>query len=60
MVLHHFNRPRVDFATYALVTQALYWVGFNRIVKNLRDGRARILHREQILIKRVWLALRNA
>ena len=61
MVLHHFNRPRVDFVTYALITQgvALYWVHFNRIIKNPRDGCARALHGEQIPIKRAWLALRQ-
>jgi len=61
MVLHHFNRPRVDFATYALVTQGVapYRVRFNYIVKNPRDGRARFLHGEQIPIKRAWLALRK-
>jgi hypothetical protein len=61
MVLHHFNRPRVDFATYALVTQGLapYRVRFNQIMKNPRDGRARRLRGEQIPIKRAWLALRQ-
>jgi hypothetical protein len=61
MVLHHFNCPRVDFATYALVTQGLapYQVRFNQIMKNPRDGRARRLHGEQIPIKHAWLALRQ-
>jgi len=61
MVLHHYNRPRVDFATYALVTQgtAPYRVRFNSIVRNPRNGRAKSLRGEQIPIKRAWLALRN-
>jgi hypothetical protein len=59
MVLHHFNRPRVDFATYALVTQGIapYRICFNQIIKNPRNGRARSLHGEQIPIKCAWLAL---
>jgi hypothetical protein len=61
MVLYQYNRPRVDFATYALVTQGIapYRVRFNQIVKNPRDGRARSLRGEQIPIKRAWLALRK-
>ena len=60
MVLYHFNRPRVDFATYSLVTQGVapYRVRFNQIVNNPRDGRAKLLHGEQVPIKRAWLALR--
>jgi hypothetical protein len=40
MVLHHYNRPRVDFATYALVTQGItpYRVRFNKIIRNPRMG----------------------
>jgi hypothetical protein len=43
MVLHHYNRPRVDFATYMLVTQGVapYRVRFNRTIRNPRDGRAK-------------------
>jgi len=61
MVLYCYNRPRVDFATYALVTQGIapYRVCFNQIIKNPRDGRARHLRGEQIPIKRTWLALRQ-
>ena len=59
MVLHHFNCPWVDFATYTLVTQGVvpYWVCFNYIVKNPQDGHARFLHGEKIPIKHAWLAL---
>jgi len=61
MVLHHYNRPWVDFATYALVTQGIapYRVHFNQIIKNPQDGCARHLHGEQIPIKHAWLALRQ-
>ena len=61
MVLYQYNRPRIDFATYALVTQAIppYRVRFNEIVKKPRDGRAIILRGEQIPIKRAWLDLRK-
>ena len=61
MVLYHYNRPRVDLATYALVTQGIppYRVRFNRIVRDPRDGRAKCLRGEQIPIKRAWLALRK-
>jgi hypothetical protein len=61
MVLYQYNRPRVDFATYALVTHGVapYRLRFNQIVKNPRDGRARSLRGEQIPIKRAWLALRK-
>jgi hypothetical protein len=61
MVLHHYNRPRMDFATYALVTQGIapYRVRFNKIIRNPRNGRAKLLCGEQIPIKRAWLALRK-
>jgi hypothetical protein len=61
MVLHHFNHPRVDFATYALITQGLapYWVCFNQIMKNPQGGCARRLRGEQIPIKCAWLTLRQ-
>jgi len=61
MVLYQFNRPRIDFATYALVTHGIapYRLRFNQIVKNPRDGRSRSLRGEQIPIKRAWLALRK-
>jgi len=60
MVLYHYNRPRVDLATYALVTQGIppYRVHFNRIIRDPRDGRAKCLRGEQIPIKHAWLALR--
>lgn len=59
MVLNHHNRPRVDLATYALVTQGIppYRVRLNRIVRDPRDGRAKTLRGEQVPIKRAWLAL---
>ena len=61
MVLNHHNQPCIDLATYALVTQGIppYWVRFNNIVNNPRDGRAKPLQGEQIPIKRAWLALYN-
>ena len=61
MVLYHYNRPRVDLATFALVTQGIppYRVRFNWIVRDPRDGRAKCLRGEQIPIKRAWLALRK-
>jgi len=59
MALYQYNHPRIDFATYALVTQAIppYRVCFNEIVKKPHDGHARILHGEQIPIKQAWLDL---
>jgi hypothetical protein len=59
MVLYHYNRPCVDLATYALVTQGIapYCLRFNRIVKNPRDGRAKGLQGEQCPIQHAWLAL---
>jgi len=61
LVLYHYNRPRVDLATYALVTQGVapYRLRFNRIVNDPRDGRAKCLRGEQIPIKKAWLALRK-
>jgi len=61
LVLHLHNRPRVDFATYALVTQALpgYRNKVVRILDDPREGRAATLHGEQIPIKKAWLILRN-
>jgi len=61
LVLYHYNRPRVDFATYALVTQALpaYRNKLVRIFDDPRKGRAVALHGEQIPIKKAWLLLRD-
>ena len=59
LVLHSYNRPRVDFATYALVTQALppYRRKLNRILDDPRKGRASFLNGEQVPIKKAWLTL---
>ena len=59
LVLRHHNRPRVDFATFALVTQALppYRNKMLKILDNPRKGWADLLRGEQIPIKQAWLAL---
>jgi len=59
LVLYLYNRPRVDFATYALVTQALppYRIKLNRILDDPRKGRASFLNGEQGPIKKAWLTL---
>ena len=61
LVLYQYNCPRVDFATYALVTQALpaYRMKIVRILDDPRKGRAAALHGEQIPIKKAWLILRD-
>ncbi len=61
LVLYLYNRPRVDFAVYALVTQALpaYRNKVVRILYDPRKGRAATLHGEQIPIKKAWLLLRD-
>ena len=61
LVLYLHNRPRVDFATYALVTQALPRYRNQLITKfhNPREGRATILTGEQVPIKKAWLILRK-
>jgi hypothetical protein len=61
MVLYMYNRPCVDFATYALVTQALqlYQVKFNMFMDNPRKGRTASLTGEQAPIKKAWLLLRT-
>ena len=61
LVLYLYNRPRVDFATFALVTQALpgYRHKLLRILNDPREGRATSLHGEQIPIKKAWLLLRD-
>lgn len=61
LVLYLYNRPRVDFATYALVTQALpaYRHKVVRILDDPHKGRAAALHGEQIPIKKAWLLLRD-
>jgi len=61
LVLYLYNRPRVDFATYALVTQALpgYRHKVVRILNDPRKGRATALHGEQKPIKKAWLLLRD-
>ena len=59
LVLYQYNRPHVNFATYALVTQGipLYRLWFNQIVNDPRDGRARFLCSEQAAIRNLWLIL---
>ena len=61
LVLRHHNCPRVDFATYALVTQVLpaYRNKLVRIFNDRRKGWATVLHGEQIPIKKAWLVLRD-
>src|SRR5258706_3586166 len=61
LVLYLYNCPRVDFVTYALVTQALpgYRHKVVRILNDPRKGRAAALHGEQKPIKKAWLLLRN-
>lgn len=61
LVLHLYNRPRVDFAAYALVMQALplYRYKVTRVFYNPREGRAPALHGEQAPIKKAWLILRQ-
>ena len=61
LVLHLYNRPRVDFAAYALVTQALplYRYKVTRVFYNPREGRAPALHGEQAPIKKAWEILRQ-
>src|SRR5258706_2594425 len=61
LVLYHYNRPCVDLATYALVTQGLppYRVRLNWIIRDPRDGRAKCLQGEQVPIKHAWLVLRS-
>lgn len=60
LVLHMFNRPRVDFVTYPLVTQALlaYRYRLNRISDDPRKGRASS-NGEQVPLKKTWLTLRK-
>ena len=59
LVLYLHNRPRVDFATYALVTQTLpaYRNKLLRIISNPREGRAPTLCGEQGAIRKAWLTL---
>ncbi len=59
MVLHHYNQPCINLATYALVTQGIapYRVHFNRIVRDPQDGCDKSLQGEQVPIKHAWLAL---
>ena len=61
LVLYLYNCPRVDFATFALVMQALpgYRHKLLRILNDPREGQATTLHGEQIPIKKVWLLLRD-
>ena len=61
MVLCHYNHPRVDFATFALVTQALlaYRYKLVNILNNPHEGQPSSLHGKQILIKKAWDLLYN-
>ena len=56
LVLHLYNHPRVDFATFALVTQALpaYRYKLFNILNNPCEGRPSPLRGEQIPIKKAW------
>ena len=59
LVLYLYNRLRVDFATFALVTQALpaYQCKLNKLLDDLRKGQASALRGEQVPIKKAWQAL---
>ena len=59
LVLRMYNHPRVDFALYSLVTQALppYRHKLLRVTDDPREGRAPSLNGEQDSIKREWLIL---
>ena len=59
LALHLHNRPRVDFATYALVTEVLpaYRNKLIRICCDPREGRAPTLNGEQASIRGAWLTL---
>ena len=59
LVLHLHNRPRVDFVTFSLVTQALplYRHKLSKILNDPRKGRAGSLSGEQIPIKKAWIDL---
>ncbi|KAI9057367.1 hypothetical protein FKP32DRAFT_1689206 [Trametes sanguinea] len=61
LVLHMYNRPPVDLAVYALVTQALpsYRLKLRGIVANPRPGRPRPLSAAQQAMKRSWTRLRK-
>jgi len=61
LVLYLYNHPRVDFATFTLVTQALpgYRHKLLKICDNARKGQAAALCGEQILIKKAWLILHD-
>ena len=58
-MLRHHNCLRVNFATFALVTQALlpYRHKLLKILDDPCKGQAGLLHGEQIPIKQAWLAL---
>ena len=59
LVLRNYNRPRVDFATFALVTEvlSLYRHKLLKIFDNPREGQPTSLHGEKIPIRKAWLAL---
>ena len=59
LVLYLYNHPHVDFATYALVTQALpaYRNKLHRILDDPWKGWASFLNGEQAPIKKAWLTL---
>ncbi|KAI0665773.1 hypothetical protein C8Q78DRAFT_1198967, partial [Trametes maxima] len=55
-VLHMYNRPSIDLALYAIVTQALppYQQKLAEILHDTRDGRAPTLSDTQASFKRAW------
>jgi len=59
LVLYLYNRLRVDFATFALITQVLpgYRHKLLKIHSNAHKGWAAALHGKQIPIKKAWLVL---
>jgi hypothetical protein len=62
LVLHMYNRPPVDLATYAIVTKALppYRVKLATHLGNTREGRAALPTHEQAAFKRAFDRLRKA
>ncbi|KAI0824106.1 hypothetical protein BC628DRAFT_1379831 [Trametes gibbosa] len=62
LVLRQYNRPRIDFAQYSIVTAALtrYCLTLGEILENTRAARAASLSHTQESFKRAWERLEKA
>lgn len=59
LVLHMYNRPRVDLAAYVLITQSIppYRITLRKLLQPRDGGRPKTLTNMQVAFKRAWKRL---